>query len=267
MFKPKVLLVDADEFYREQLMHALQEDFELFEAENRKTALQYLKKEKRLDVILMDLYLPPRLDYIEEGLALLQKCREAAPEVKIIIVTTDERKETIAKCRELWADDYLVKPFEVDDIKNAIGRLIPKPSPPEAEPILEGKERRKRWRERDGRQVGHERRRHWRVKYEIPISYSLQEGELPITGKSKTINISTNGLMFPLDRAVTLHSVLDIELSFQSQSEAFQVKAIGDVRWAKRVEDDHIYHLGSQFFQICDEDRARIADYIYKINK
>ena len=75
MVKPKVLLVDADEFYREQLMHALQEDFELFEAENRKTALQYLEKEKRPDIILMDLYLPPRLDYIEEGLALLQKCR------------------------------------------------------------------------------------------------------------------------------------------------------------------------------------------------
>jgi len=265
MFKPKVLVVDGNKGYREHLMYALKENYQLFEAENGQTALQYLEEEKRPDVILTDLYLPPRPAYIDEGTALLEKFKEAAPEVKIIIVTTDERKEIIARCRELGADDYIVKPFEVDDLKNAIDRLIPRSAPPEIEPTPEGMERRGYWRESDGRQMGVERRTYWRVKCEIPISYSLHEGEPPITGKSKTINISVTGLMFPIDQHVTQHSVLDIELSFPPQSEAFPVKAIGEVRWAKRVEGDHVYHIGIRFFQIWDEDKERIANYIYGI--
>lgn len=138
MFKPTVLVVDADKFYREQLMYALQENFELFEAENRKTAFEYLKEEKRPDVVLTDLYLPPRSAYIEEGLALLQKFKEAAPKVKIIIVTTDERSEIITKTREVGADGYILKPFKLDNLKNAIGRLIPKPVPSEIESTPKG---------------------------------------------------------------------------------------------------------------------------------
>jgi len=261
MFKLKVLVVDADEFYREQLMIALQEDFELFEAENTETALRYLKENKRPDVILTDLYLPPRPAYIEEGLDLLQKCKEVAPEVKIIIVTANDRKKIIAKCRELGADDYIVKPFEVDDLKKAIYRLAHRPVAPEVEPILEGIERRKHWRGRDGRQVGVERRNFWRVKCEVPISYSFHEGERTFTRESKTINISVTGVMFPVGQPITTHSILHLQLSLQSRP--LVIKATGEVRWVRKVEGTERYDLGVEFIEIEDEDRERITDYIY----
>jgi len=262
MSRPRVLVVDADRRYREQLIYALKENYQLFEAEDRESALQYLEEEKRPDVVLTDLYLPPRLAYIDEGLALLREFKDSAPGIKVIIVTTDERREVIAKCRELGAEDYIVKPFEVDNLKNAIDRLIPKAVPPRVEPMLKGIERRRYWRERDGRQVGVERRKFWRVRCEIPISYSLYRDELRITRESRTIDMSANGVRFHVDQPITTHTVLGLHISLQSRP--LVIEATGEVRWVRKVEGAERYDLGTQFIEIHHQDRQRIIDYIYR---
>jgi len=104
--------VDGDKHYRKQLIWALEEDFKLFEAEDRDTAIQYLEKEKRPDVILTELFFSPRPDYLDEGLTVLNKFKETASEVKTIVVTTIDRRDIIDKTRELGADDYIVKPLK-----------------------------------------------------------------------------------------------------------------------------------------------------------
>jgi len=127
--KPKILVVNEDKHFRRQIIWALEEDFELFEAGDRKTALRYLEEGKKPDIVLMDLYLPLRPDFIEEGILLLNRAKEIAPEVKVVILTTDSKTETIANTKELGTDDYIVMPFNIEDLRRALKEVISKPVP------------------------------------------------------------------------------------------------------------------------------------------
>jgi len=269
--KPKVLVINGDKGFSKMLMLALKEDYRIFETWDKDTTFEYLKKEERPDVVLTELFVPPRSDYVDEGFTILKKIKETIPEVKIIVVTTVEDKEIIAKTRKLGANGYIVKPFKVEDLKRAVKEAISKPALPRVEPTPEGVERRKYWRDKDGRQMEIERRRFWRVPCEVPISYSLhgrkKKGNFGKSRKSKTLNISSGGVMFSTSHPITPHDLLDIDLflppgSFY-HSPAVAVRAIGEVRWIRNIERKEIYNLGVQFFQISDENRERIANYIY----
>lgn len=249
----RILIVDNDGDFRRQMIWTLkEEDYQLFEAKNRKNALKYLEREKRPSVMLLGLHLQPRLDFVDEGLKVLEVFKEKASEVKVIIVTANTEEETISRARQLGADEYIVKPFKISFLKNTIKKVISKPIPL-------GVERRRYWRDKDGKPVGIERRRYWRVECELPISYSLIKAKLPISGRSKTINISKDGVVFSVDQLITAHSLLDLELSLQAGP---IVRALGEVKWGEKT--DGIYHIGVQFLEIADEDKHKIANYIYR---
>lgn len=232
MRKARILVVDDDENLRKQIVWALRDNFELLEAHDRKTAFQYLKEKRRPHILLLDLHLPPKVPTTDEGFAILRKFKKVAPDIKIIIISANSQEETVTKTRQLGADDYITKPFHLESLKRAIKRAISKP-------ILAGAERRK----------------HWRVPYELPVTYSLPS--FPRSRKSKTINVSSGGVMFLVDHPITTDSAIDIRLSLPHKA----VKATGKVKWAKKIDDFH--HLGIQFSQIRSDDRKRLADYIY----
>jgi two-component system, NtrC family, response regulator len=58
MNKPRILIVDDDDAVRNQMKWALAEQYEVFLAEDRPTALEILKRERPAAVTL-DLGLPP----------------------------------------------------------------------------------------------------------------------------------------------------------------------------------------------------------------
>ena len=124
MEKPKILVIDGDKHFRRQIIWALEEDFQLLEAKDRDTAIQFLEKEKKPDVILMELFLPPGPDYLDEGFTVLNKFKENVPEVKVIVVTTIDTRDIVDKTRELGADGYIIKPFSVQHLKNSIKKVI-----------------------------------------------------------------------------------------------------------------------------------------------
>ena len=66
MDKPQLLVVDDDEAIRTQLKYALREDFTVFLAEDRRTALTTLESQ-RPQLVSLDLGLPPAPDSAEEG--------------------------------------------------------------------------------------------------------------------------------------------------------------------------------------------------------
>lgn len=230
-------MVDSDENFKRQMIWALKTDYQLSKAQNRGDALKYLERERRPSVVLSDLHLSPRLDSIDEGLKVLNTFKENAPEVKVIIVSANSEEQTITRAKQLGADDYIVKPFKIDFLKSAIEKVILKSST-----------------------LGVERRRCWRVECELPISYSLIEPKLPISGRSKTINIGRDGVTFPADQSIAAGSLLDLELSLQSKLIA---RALGEVKWGKIR--DGIYQIGVQFLKITNEDRHEIANYIYRL--
>lgn len=114
-----------------------------------------------------------------------------------------------------------------------------------------------------------ERRRYRRVACEVHASYSaISEKKKGAIEKSITMNVSPSGVMFPVSHHIAPHTLVDIKLFLPPRSffhtSAVTAKAIGEVRWAKRVNGSSRYNLGVQFTNIKDEDRERIAVYIYE---
>lgn len=75
---------------------------------------------KHYDVVVLDINLP-KID----GLDVCRQIREKGKEVSIIMLTSRGTNQDIVNGLDLWADDYLVKPFEYTELlarMNAIHR-------------------------------------------------------------------------------------------------------------------------------------------------
>ncbi|MGL9817409.1 response regulator transcription factor [Enterococcus sp. DIV0098] len=71
------------------------------------------------DGILLDLNLPKR-----DGLEVLQNLREEEVESPVIIITARDEIEERAKGMDFGADDYLVKPFELLELKARLRAVV-----------------------------------------------------------------------------------------------------------------------------------------------
>ncbi|WP_222838981.1 response regulator, partial [Enterococcus faecium] len=71
------------------------------------------------DGILLDLNLPKK-----DGLSVLQSLRAEEVESPVIIITARDEIEERAKGSDFGADDYLVKPFELLELKARIRAVI-----------------------------------------------------------------------------------------------------------------------------------------------
>jgi two-component system KDP operon response regulator KdpE len=137
-------------------------DYRLVEAETAKEGLAHATS-RNPDVILLDLGLPDR-----DGLQVTRELREwtATP---IIVLSARGREEDKVKALDLGADDYLTKPFGVDELLARIRvalrhAAMPPGAPPE--PVFEVGELR----------VDLAARRVWRAGEEVhltPTEYKL----------------------------------------------------------------------------------------------
>ena len=73
--KEIVLVVDDDESVRRALVWTLNSDYRVLEASSRLEAVKLLQEEN-VDMVISDLHLPPRLDDISEGLAIIEAARK-----------------------------------------------------------------------------------------------------------------------------------------------------------------------------------------------
>jgi two-component system cell cycle response regulator len=103
------LVVDDNRVTRMVLSRALRElDVEPLEAENGLRALEMMAQTS-VDVVLLDL-LMPELD----GYGTLERMRadDALRHIPVIVVTAVDDLESVVRCIELGATDYLPKPFD-----------------------------------------------------------------------------------------------------------------------------------------------------------
>ncbi len=63
------------------------------------------------DVIILDINLP-----LLNGLEVLKAIRERQKDNQIIMLTSNSQKEDIINGLNLWADDYMTKPFDFDEL-------------------------------------------------------------------------------------------------------------------------------------------------------
>ncbi|MCL4190556.1 MAG: PEP-CTERM-box response regulator transcription factor [Thermoguttaceae bacterium] len=119
--KPHLLLVDDDEDIRMQMRWALESEYEIHLAEDRRTAMQTFT-EHRPPVTLLDLGLPPNPGDPTEGFAVLTDILNADPLAKVIIVTGQSDKQNAVQAVGLGAYDFLCKPLELDELRVILRR-------------------------------------------------------------------------------------------------------------------------------------------------
>ena len=117
--KTTVLVVDDDRLLRRQLHWALVERHRVLEAETRADAVDLLQRE-RVDVVICDLHLPPDLDGIEEGLAVVEAARSERPSVPVVVITGSDNKQAALEAVRRGAYGFFEKPFDEEEVSHIV---------------------------------------------------------------------------------------------------------------------------------------------------
>ena len=118
---PKLLIVDDDENIRTQMKWALAQEYDVRLAENRPAALEECAK-NHLEVVLLDLGLPPSPADPTEGFAALDEILAIDPLTKVIVITGQGEKENALRAIGEGAYDFLNKPIDADELKVILKR-------------------------------------------------------------------------------------------------------------------------------------------------
>ena len=119
---PKILIVDDDEQIRKQIQWALADEFSVFLAGDRQSALETFQKEQT-PVVLLDLGLPPHPRDAVEGLQALEDIIELNPLAKIIIVSGNSERHNALAAVDKGAHDIFPKPVDLDELKVVLHRV------------------------------------------------------------------------------------------------------------------------------------------------
>lgn len=121
----RILIIDDNEIFSRGISLALSGEYEVFTASHREVAIPLLR-ENLIDLILLDLHLPPRLDSVEEGMELLNNLKELSPQTVTIIMTGDRDKATAIEAIERGAYDFFQKPINIPELMIIIRRALKK---------------------------------------------------------------------------------------------------------------------------------------------
>lgn len=108
----KRLLLAEDDFDFAAILKQYLElhQFEVIWAENGEIALDYFKNQT-FDICIFDVMMPKM-----DGFSLAEKAITINPEIPFIFLTARKLKEDKIIGLKLGADDYIIKPFEVDEL-------------------------------------------------------------------------------------------------------------------------------------------------------
>ena len=115
-----VLVVDDENGIRESFKMILKDHYQILLAETGEEALAIFK-DNPVDVILLDILLPDI-----NGIVLLERLKGMDVNTEIIMVTGVKEIQSAVKAIKLGAYEYIIKPFNVEDIINVIDRALEK---------------------------------------------------------------------------------------------------------------------------------------------
>ncbi len=114
-----VLVVEDDDAIRRGLVDALRfSGYTLHEAPDGKAGLE-LALSIDADIVLLDIMMPKM-----SGLEVLEELRKAKPTIPVIFLTARGEEEDRVKGLKLGADDYVVKPFGVDELTARVEAVL-----------------------------------------------------------------------------------------------------------------------------------------------
>jgi len=110
--KKRVLIVDDEQSMREMLGILLRkEGLDVCTAGSRAEAASVLAR-AAVDLVLTDVRLPDG-----DGIEVLRHVKSGSPETAVVVMTAYGTSETAVAARKLGAEAYVLKPFDVDELR------------------------------------------------------------------------------------------------------------------------------------------------------
>ena len=117
----RVLVVDDDRGVREALAEYLETlEYSVTTAEDGQDALKKYHQSE-VDIILADLIMPNM-----DGMEFLKRVREINDDIIFLMITGHPSIGTAVGSVGLGADDYLTKPFHLEEVKTRIAKAVEK---------------------------------------------------------------------------------------------------------------------------------------------
>ena len=116
---PSILLVDDDPGILKAVSWVLtDEGYQVASTSDSHQALESLER-KRYRLLITDLTMP-----YPDGFTLLRKAKDVNPKTRVIVMTANQEPKSRAEAFALRADGYLLKPFEIMDLKKQVSRCL-----------------------------------------------------------------------------------------------------------------------------------------------
>lgn len=112
-----ILLVDDEKDVLRATTQVLKDDFQVFQASDGKQALE-LFSEHKIDVVILDVNMPGLT-----GVEVLAKIKAADPLTEVIMLTAVAAPQTIIQAMQAGAYDYIVKPYDPDELLIKVARV------------------------------------------------------------------------------------------------------------------------------------------------
>src|ERR1700690_546743 len=113
-----ILLVDDEAAARYGTGRALEKQYKVIEAASAAAAREALAASAP-DLILLDLVMPG-----EDGLSFLRWLRENGHEAPVLVVSALDTAKTAVEALQSGAADYIVKGFDIEELRRRVGNLL-----------------------------------------------------------------------------------------------------------------------------------------------
>ena len=117
----KILIIDDKPSLSRLVIHFLSKSFDLTSREDGLQALAWLQAGNIPDLILTDLQMP-NLD----GFEFITKIKESGffKDIPVVVLSSRDSSSDRIKCLKMGAEDYVVKPFNPEELQVRIERIL-----------------------------------------------------------------------------------------------------------------------------------------------
>lgn len=116
----KILVVEDENSMRNLLSLMLKKQYQVDAAASGEEAIKQLSQ-KLYDLVITDISLPGI-----SGIEVLRRVKENSPETSVIMITAYASTESAIEALKIGASDYIVKPFNIEEIKIIIANELDK---------------------------------------------------------------------------------------------------------------------------------------------
>ncbi len=118
-----LLIVDDEPLERRLVAHALAGRHRVLEAHDPASALDVLERGE-VDLVLLDLHLPPHDASPREGIRLCGRIRELQPAAAVVVISANGDAEVRAQLLRMGARAFLVKPVDARRLVGVVRDLL-----------------------------------------------------------------------------------------------------------------------------------------------